>query len=177
SLLLPAVLMRCAHGWRAMPALRPALADVVKTVTAFTAAHSVTLSIAALGLVAPPARWVESAIAASVIAAALNNIVPVVHGRRWVLAGAFGLLHGFGFAGVLADLGLPTGARAMALAGFNLGVEAGQLVVVAVFLPFAYGVRRTVLYRRVILLGGSAMIAAVAAGWMAERWFDLKLFT
>jgi hypothetical protein len=87
------------------------------------------------------------------------------------------LIHGFGFASVLAELGLPRDTLLTALVGFNLGVEAGQLVVVAAFLPFAYSMRRTVLYRRVILLGGSAMIAAVAAGWMAERWFDLKLFT
>jgi len=175
SLLLPAVLARGAHGWQAMPALRPALADVVKTVTAFTAAHSVTLSAAALGLVAPPARWVESAIAASVIAAALNNIVPLVHGRRWVLACAFGLLHGLGFAGVLADLGLPAGARAMALAGFNLGVELGQLAIVVLFVPLAYHARTRRWYPRLVLRGGSLAIALLATVWLAERALDIQL--
>jgi hypothetical protein len=175
SLLLPAVLVRGAHGWQATPALRPALADVVKTVTAFTAAHSVTLSAAALGLVAPPARWVESAIAASVIAAALNNIVPLVHGRRWALACAFGLLHGVGFAGVLADLGLPAGARAMALAGYNLGVELGQLAIVALFVPLAYHARTRRWYPRLALRGGSLAIALLAAVWLAERALDIRL--
>lgn len=175
SLLLPAVMVRRAHGWHAMPALRPALADVVKTVTAFTAAHSITLSIAALGLVAPPARWVESAIAASVIAAALNNIFPLVHGRRWMLACGFGLLHGFGFAGVLADLGLPTGARAMALAGFNLGVELGQLAIVVLFVPLAYQARTRRWYTRLALHGGSLAIALLAAVWLAERALDIQL--
>ena len=93
-----------------------------------------------------------------------------------MVAFGFGLIHGFGFASVLADLGLPQDTLITALLGFNLGVEAGQLVVVAAFLPLAYSVRRTWLYRRAILLGGSATIAAVAAAWMAERWFDLKLF-
>lgn len=175
SLLLPAVLARGAGGWQAVPALRPALADVVKTVTAFTAAHSVTLSVAALGFVSPPSRWVESAIAASVIAAALNNVFPIVHGRRWVLACGFGLLHGFGFAGVLADLGLPAGARAMALAGFNLGVELGQLAIVALFVPLAFYLRASRWYTRLALHGGSLAIALLAALWLAERAFDIAL--
>jgi hypothetical protein len=175
SLLLPAVLVRGNGGWRATPALRPALADVVKTVTAFTAAHSITLSAAALGLLAPPARWVESAIAASVIAAALNNVFPLVQGRRWLLACGFGLLHGFGFAGVLADLGLPNGARALALAGFNLGVELGQLAIVALFVPLAWHARASRWYPRLALHGGSVAIALLAAVWLAERALDLRL--
>ncbi len=175
SLLLPAVLARGAHGWRPAPAWRPALADVVKTVTAFTVAHSVTLSAAALGFMSPPSRWVESAIAASVIAAALNNVFPLVHGRRWLLACGFGLLHGFGFAGVLADLGLPAGARAVALAGFNFGVEAGQLAIVALWVPLAYHVRTSPWYRRLALQGGSLAIALLATVWLAERAFDVQL--
>ena len=175
SLLLPAVLQRRQRRWHAATALRPALADVIKTVTAFTAAHSVTLSAAALGYATPPARWVESAIAASVIIAALNNVFPIVHGRRWLLACGFGLLHGFGFAGVLADLGLPAGARALALAGFNLGVELGQLAIVAAFVPLAYAARTSRWYPRLALYGGSLAIALLATVWLAERAFDLRL--
>lgn len=175
SLLLPAVLARGPHGWQAMPGLRPALADVIKTVTAFTTAHSVTLSAAALGFVSPPSRWVESAIAASVIAAALNNVFAIVHGRRWALACAFGLLHGFGFAGVLADLGLPPGARALALAGFNLGVELGQLAIVALFVPLAWYWRTRPWYTRLALHGGSVAIALLATVWLTERAFDIRL--
>jgi hypothetical protein len=83
-------------------------------------------------------------------------------------------VHGFGFASVLADLGLPQGALVLALVGFNLGVEAGQLAIVALFLPLAYALRRTWLYRRVIFVGGSALIALLAAVWLVERTLALK---
>ena len=144
-------------------------------VTAFTLAHSITLSLAVLGLVSLPSRVVESSIAASVLLAALNNVWPVFHGRRWMVAFAFGLLHGFGFASVLVDLGLPQGALAVALAGFNVGVELGQLTIVAVFLPLAYALRRSLFYRRAVLVGGSLLIALLAGVWLAERALDLKL--
>jgi hypothetical protein len=113
----------------------------------------------------------------SVLLAALNNISPLTHSRRWVAAFGFGLVHGFGFASVLADLGLQPGAMAASLVGFNLGVEIGQLAIVAVFLPLAWLLRRTVLYRRVVLLGGSGLIMLVAAIWLGERLFDLRLIT
>jgi hypothetical protein len=148
---------------------------VVKIVSAFTVAHSITLSAATLAIVHLPSRWVESAIAASVVLAALNNLFPVVQGRRWVVAFGFGLIHGFGFASVLADLGLPQGATVLALVGFNLGVEVGQLAVVAVFLPLAYGLRRSWVYERVVLVPGSVLIAMVALVWLVERAFNLKL--
>jgi hypothetical protein len=175
SLLLPAVLVREGRGWRAVGGLRAALADVLKIVTAFTVAHSLTLSLAALGVVALPSRWVESAIALSVLLAALNNVLPVARGRRWAAAFLFGLVHGFGFAGVLADLGLQPGALAASLVGFNLGVEIGQLAIVAAFLPLAWLLRSTWFYRRVVLVGGSGAIMLVAALWLGERLFDLKL--
>ncbi len=122
-----------------------------------------------------PSRPVESAIALSVMLAALNNLWPVVHARRWAVAFAFGLVHGFGFASVLADLGLPSGALLLALVGFNLGVELGQLMIVSAFLPLAFALRRTWTYRRIILDGGSAAIALIAAVWLVERAFDLRL--
>ena len=152
-----------------------AFCDVLRIVTAFTVAHSITLSLAVLGLVTLPSRLVESAIAASVVAAALNNIWPLVRGRRWMVAFLFGLVHGFGFASVLADLGLPQGALAVALLGFNVGVELGQLAIVAVFLPLAYALRRSWFYRRAVLVGGSLLIALLAAVWLVERVFELKL--
>jgi HupE / UreJ protein len=110
-----------------------------------------------------------------VVLAALNNVWPLVHGRRWAVAFAFGLIHGFGFASVLADLGLPQGTLLLALVGFNLGVEAGQLAIVAAFLPLAFALRRTAFYRRGVFVGGSLLIAALAAVWLAERGFNLKL--
>ena len=122
-----------------------------------------------------PSRLVESTIALSVALAALNNLRPVVTGRRWAVAFAFGLVHGFGFASVLTDLGLPQGALLLALVGFNLGVEVGQLAIVAAFLPLAYGLRGSWFYRRLVFTGGAAAIALVAAIWLVERVFDLKL--
>jgi hypothetical protein len=173
SLLLPAVVVHRGRSWEPSEGFRPAFADVLKTVTAFTVAHSLTLSLATLQLVTLPARISESAIALSVALAALNNLFPIVRGSRWIVAFCFGLVHGFGFASVLTDLGLPKGVLAVALVGFNLGVEVGQIAIVAAFLPVAYLVRRTWLYRRVVLVGGSGAIATVAALWFVERAFDL----
>lgn len=175
SLLLPAVLVWQGHGWRAAPDLRSTVIDVLKTVSAFTLAHSITLSLAALGVVSLPSRLVESVIAASVIAAALNNLAPIVRSRRWVGAFGFGLIHGFGFASVLADLGLPQGSLLLSLLGFNAGVELGQLAIVAAFLPLAYLLRATWFYRQVVLVGGSALIVLTACMWLSERAFDIKL--
>jgi hypothetical protein len=128
-----------------------------------------------LGVISLPSRLVESTIAASVVIAALHNVFPLFRERRWVMAFVFGLIHGFGFAGVLSDLGLPQDALILALIGFNLGVEAGQLAIVAVFLPLAFALRHTFIYRRIVLTGGSLVIAALALVWFAERAFDLKL--
>ena len=107
--------------------------------------------------------------------AALNNIFPLFRERRWVMAFVFGLIHGFGFASVLTDLGLPQNALVLALVGFNLGVETGQLAIVAVFLPLAFLLRHSWFYRRLVLLGGSILIAILAAVWLAERAFDFKI--
>ena len=175
SLLLPAVLLWRARQWQAAETFRAAFLDVFKIVTAFTLAHSITLTLATLGVVSLPSRWVESAIAASVVLAALNNVWPLVHGRRWTVAFGFGLVHGFGFASVLADLRLPREALVPALVGFNLGVEGGQLVIVALFLPLAFALRRTAFYRRAVMVGGSLVIAALAGVWLVERAFELKL--
>jgi hypothetical protein len=177
SLLLPAVLVREPLGWRSVQSFRPAFWDVFKIVTSFTVAHSITLSLATLGVVSIPSRVAESAIAASVVLAALNNVFPLVQGRRWMVAFAFGLIHGFGFASVLKDLGLPQGTLLLALVGFNLGVEAGQLAIVSVFLPVAYGLRQRWVYRRLIFIGGSWLIVLVAGTWLVERVFDLKLIS
>lgn len=177
SLLLPAVLRREAARWVPVPGFRQALCKTFVIVTAFTLAHSLTLTLASLELVALPARWVESAIAASVIAAALNNVYPVLERRLWMVAFLFGLIHGFGFASVLRDLGLPREGLVLALASFNLGVEAGQLAIVAALMPLAFAIRQTWLYRRLTLSAGSLLIVAVACVWLFERAFELRLFS
>ncbi len=177
ALLLPAVVTRRERKWQAVSAFKPALWDVLKIVTAFTLAHSITLTLATLQVISLPSRWVEATIAASVVIAALNNIFPLFRERRWLMAFGFGLIHGFGFASVLTDLGLPQGALVLALVGFNLGVEGGQLCIVAVFLPLAFALRRSWFYQRLVLLAGSVFIALLASIWLCERVFDLKLLT
>lgn len=175
SLLLPAVLVYSGRGWAPAPRFAAVFWEVLKVVTAFTVAHSITLTLAALAVLELPSRLVESVIALSVVLAALNNLKPLVLARRWAVAFGFGLVHGFGFASVLADLGLPREALLISLVGFNLGVEAGQLAIVCLFLPAAYLARRSWTYRRLVFAGGSAAIALIAAVWMVERIFDLKL--
>jgi hypothetical protein len=166
------------HGqWQASPRFTPVFWDVLKVVTSFTVAHSITLSLAALEVISLPSRLVESTIALSVVLAALNNVRPVIAEKRWMMAFLFGLVHGFGFASVLADLGLPRDALLLALVGFNLGVEAGQLAIVAAFLPLAYALRSTNFYRRGVMTGGSLLIALIALVWMLERVFDLSILT
>lgn len=174
-LLMPAVLIREKGRWQGVLGFRPAFWDVLKIVTAFTVAHSITLSFATLGLVQLPSRWVESAIAASVILAALNNIIPFFKGRLWTVAFVFGLIHGFGFASVLMDLSLPKSALLLALVGFNVGVEVGQLVIVSAFVPLAFGMRHSWFYQRMTLALGSLLIMTVASIWLLERVLNIKL--
>ena len=192
SLLLPAVLVfsknetvrpELVEGFRQaqperkhlMPAesFWGAFKEVLKVVTAFTLAHSITLSLAALGYISLPSRLVESVIAASIIVAAISNIRGNLDTKRWVMAFGFGLIHGFGFASVLADLGLPQNALVTALIGFNVGVELGQLAIVAVFLPLAFWLRSTKFYQVGIFKWGSVLIALLALYWFVQRAFDL----
>jgi HupE/UreJ protein len=176
SLLLPSVFVFTNNKWGPAERFRDTFWDVFRVATSFTVAHSITLSLAALSIIQLPSRLVESTIALSVVLAALNNIWPLVHGRRWMVAFGFGLIHGFGFASVLADLGLPRNALLVALVGFNVGVELGQLAIISVFLPAAYALRGTWAYRRIVFIGGSAAIVLVAGTWLFERAFDVKLY-
>jgi hypothetical protein len=175
ALLLPSVLKREPDGWRVVDHFRPALVNVVRIVTAFTVAHSTTLTLATLGILRLPARLVESTIAMSVILAALNNIRPIFPERGWIVAFCFGLVHGFGFANALVDLGLAGGTIALALVGFNLGVEAGQLAIVAIFVPLAFAWRNSWVYRELTFRFGSGVIVLLAATWMVERVLAIKV--
>ncbi len=175
ALLLPAVLRHKDGRWREPDALRPATVRILKIVTAFTLAHSVTLSLAALDWVRLPARLVEPLIAASIIAAALNNLRPWFGGREWIVALGFGLVHGFGLAGGLIEFGLKGESLVLALFGFNVGVELGQMTIVAIFLPLAFVLSRSFYYRTVALKFGSVAVMGVAAVWMAERIFNFKV--
>jgi len=169
-LLFVLALVLLVRGWKRL----------VGTITAFTVAHSITLAAATLGFVSVPGPPVEACIALS-IAFVASEIVRARQGNPgmaehwpWLVAFTFGLLHGFGFAGALAELGLPQGALAWSLLGFNVGVELGQLAIVALFLPVAFALRSTRFYREAVLIGGSVLIVGVALLWFAERAFGIE---
>ncbi|ALV07185.1 HupE/UreJ family protein [Roseateles depolymerans] len=174
-LLLPAVLRRDAGHWVPAQAWRPAVGRVVAVVTAFTVAHSITLGLAVFDVVQPPSRWVESLIALSVLLAALNNLRPVVVDSTWRFTFVFGLVHGFGFASALKDLGLSRSELAAPLVLFNLGVEAGQLAIVSLVVPIAWWARRWSGYRRWVLRAGSVLVAGIAAVWLVERLLEVQI--
>jgi hypothetical protein len=169
SLLLPAVLVRRDRRWEPVETFRPAWVAVLKIVTVFTLAHSITLWLAVMQYVTLPGRMVEATIAFSIVITAIHNLYPILPVSGWAIAFVFGLVHGFGFANVLLDLGLSNVTLAVALLGFNVGVELGQLAIVAVFLPLALLMRRTGFYRRAVLSGGSVLIGGIAVLWMIER--------
>jgi hypothetical protein len=169
ALLLPAVLVGGRERWQPAAAFRPVLREVLRLVTAFTAAHSLTLSLAALGFVHVPSRLVESGIALSVLVSALVNLWPSAPRLGAFLAFGFGLVHGLGFASALSDLGSDATTRLVTLVGFNLGVELGQLAIVALFLPFAFALRGSAVYQRGLVGAGSLAVAGLASIWLAER--------
>jgi hypothetical protein len=118
---------------------------------------------------------VESVIAFSIIVVALNNLYPVFKEGKWIIAFLFGLIHGFGFASVLMDIGLPKESLLISLFSFNLGVEIGQMAIVLAFLPIAYKLRSSLGYQKAVLIIGSIAITILAFIWFIERVFNLKL--
>ena len=153
--------------------------QLVQVVTAFTAAHSITLALSTLGVVTLPQRPVEAVIALSILflavelargtsgAASAREQRSALARSPWAIAFGFGLLHGFGFAGALADIGLPEQARAMALLLFNVGVEIGQLAVVGLLLALLYGLRA----RRAALPAIAAQVPIYVMGTVSAYWF------
>ncbi|TWU00116.1 hypothetical protein Pla108_10600 [Botrimarina colliarenosi] len=175
ALLLPAVLFRQEGRWEPVQNFRPACWGVLKIVSVFTLAHSITLWLAVMEYATPPSQLIESTIALSIVVTALHNLYPVLRISNWAIAFLFGLVHGFGFANVLIDLGLSQASLAVALLGFNVGVELGQMAIVLVFLPLAYLTRGTWFYRWVVLRGGSVLVAVIAAIWFYERAFNAEI--
>ena len=184
ALLLPAVLLPPAplhptSTWygteRAARTLPSVLLEVLKVVTAFTLAHSLTLTLAGLSLVSLPPRLTESVIALSVLFAAALNLRSGDNVPRWTMAFAFGLIHGFGFASALGELDASGSTLALTLLGFNVGVEFGQLACVAAFIPLAFLLRHRRWYRSIAVRGGSVAIALLAGLWFTERAFEVSL--
>ena len=148
--------------------------QLVRIVTAFTVGHSITLALAALDIVTVPADIVEPAIAMSVVYVGVDNLVARPGGRdvRGWIALAFGLIHGFGFASVLKEIGLPGTALGWSLFSFNLGVEIGQLIVVVIVTALLGAVRRkSDRLARWIALAGSTIVIVAGAYWFIERVF------
>jgi hydrogenase/urease accessory protein HupE len=143
---------------------------LVAVVTAFTIAHSVTLSLAVLDVVQLPSRFVESAIALSIAWVALENLVIDETRGRWRITFVFGLMHGFGFASVLREMHLPRAGLIASLVAFNLGVEAGQLVVVTITYPLVAVIERS-RHRRMLVGLASGAILVMALWWFGERAF------
>jgi hypothetical protein len=169
-LLLPSVLRNDAGRWQVASNPRAVMRDLLLIVTAFTLAHSVTLGLAATGTVSVPTRPIEIAIALSIVIAGLLNLAPRIARLRLPLAFAFGLVHGFGFANALAELGAGGAPVVPMLAGFNLGVEVGQLAIVAVVLPLLLWLRRLPLYPSRLMPAASVLTAIAGAIWVMERW-------
>ncbi|MEO6065888.1 MAG: HupE/UreJ family protein [Lysobacterales bacterium] len=169
SLLLSVALTRREGRWQRTGTLGQSFRRAGGLVTAFTLAHSLTLTLAALGLVTPVGRWIEAAIALSVTLAALNNVWPVIVRRLWLLALGFGLVHGFGFAGALGEIGVPRDARLTALFAFNFGVELGQLGIAAIALPLIHALSAWRHYVRSVMIPLSLLIAALGAWWLLQR--------
>ncbi len=169
-LLLPSVLRNDSGRWQVAANPRAVMRDLLLIVTAFTLAHSVTLGLAATGAVTVPTRPIEIAIALSIVVAGLLNLVPRISQLRLPVAFAFGLVHGFGFANVLAELGAGGVPVVPMLAGFNLGVEVGQLAIVAVVLPLLLWLRRLPIYPRRLMPAASLVTAIAGAIWVMQRW-------
>jgi len=169
-LLLPGVLKnKGSEGWRATSTLRETAADLLRIVTAFTLAHSITLALAATETVQVPVRPIEIAIALSIVIAGLLNLFPAAARARLALAFGFGLIHGFGFANALAELGTQGARLIPTLAGFNVGVELAQIALVAVVLPLLLKARNSVFYAGRFMPAASLAAAMAGAAWLAAR--------
>ena len=175
ALLISSVMQRDERRWQPVARFRSALLNVVKVVTLFTIAHTITLSLATLEIFTLPGRLVESVIALSIILVALDIIFPLFKQKIWLVVFTFGLFHGFGFASVLLDLGINGGYTFLTLFGFNLGVELGQLVIVLVAFPLLYLIRKIPYYARIAMPGGAAVLIIVAGYWFIERAFNVDL--
>lgn len=160
--------------WYPVKRFKPAFLYIVKVITFFTIAHTITLSLASLQIINLPSRMVEAVIALSIGLAAYHNIRPIFKGKDWVIAFVFGLFHGFGFASVLGDLGLTSEFLTYSLLGFNVGVELGQLVIIFMIFPILYLIRKTKAYPK-ILVYGSVVLIIISLYWFTERAFDINM--
>jgi hypothetical protein len=173
ALLLPAPLLACGGRWGESATVRQSVLQILRIVTAFTLGHSVTLALAAFGVVYVPSRPVEVLIAVSILASAIHAIRPIFPGREAVIAASFGLIHGLAFATALSNLGFGGWYRLVSILGFNLGIESMQLLVVAATMPSLLLFSRTRAYS-VVRIGGAAFAGVASAGWIVERLLGVR---
>jgi len=185
ALILPAVVRRRsevedvtnqdnANDWVPVAKFKPAFLYIIKIITFFTIAHSITLALAALGFINLSSRVVESIIAISIALAALHNIIPIFKAKEWLIAFGFGLFHGFGFASVLGEKGLSGDFMVLSLLGFNVGVELGQVLIICMIFPVLFILRTLKIYPPIIKYGSMVLIF-ISIYWFIERGFEVDL--
>ena len=173
ALLLPAPLLAAGGRWGGYAGRRASLRRIVKVVTAFTLGHSLTLVLGALGLVRLPSALVESAIALSILVSALHALVPVFRGREALIAGGFGLVHGLAFASTLVGFGFDPVTMVVSVLGFNLGIEAFQLLLIVLTMPPLVILARTPRLYAPLRIGGAVLTGVAAGAWFLERAFGM----
>jgi hypothetical protein len=145
------------------------ISDLLRVVTSFTIAHSITLGLATLHVVTVSPRIIEPLIAVTIVVSALFNLFPALARLRLTLAFSFGLIHGFGFALALSEISQATGRLIALLAGFNIGVELAQLSVVLLVAPAIVLARHSQIYATRLMPAASLSVAVSGLGWLAVR--------
>jgi hypothetical protein len=168
ALLLPAPLLALGSRWVGFAGARRSLLQILKVVTAFTIGHSITLALAALGLVRVSTHPIEVLIAISILVSAIHALRPLFPGREALIAAFFGLIHGLAFAATLEELGLGRWERVAGILAFNLGIETMQLIAVAAIMPSLVLLSRLRSYS-VIRIGGALFAGVASVGWIVER--------
>jgi hypothetical protein len=171
ALLLPAPLLASGSRWTEFAGLRNSAQKILRVVTAFTVGHSMTLTLAALGVVLVPSRPIEVLIAISILVSSIHAVRPIFPGREPILAACFGLVHGLAFAATLGQLGLDGWTRLANVFAFNIGIETMQLIVVAATMPSLVLMSRTGRYSA-LRIGGALFAGFASIGWIVERWLN-----
>ncbi len=173
-LLIPSVLI-FRNGWHPTNGFLSSLWRILKIATMFTLAHSITFSLAGLGILPlPPSKFVEAIIAISIAIAAVHSIRPVFPNKEWLIAFAFGLFHGMGFATLVEGLDVSRSTQLVSLLGRNIGIEIGQVGVIVACFPALYLLRRTRFYLPFLKVTAVVM-SVIAIGWMVERLAEFDL--
>lgn len=174
-LLFVAVLMifaafhRSETGWKPLDGFGASALQTLAILTAFTLAHGVTLTLSLFHFIDAPARYVEPAVAATIMGAAIDNLLPLLSFARWTIAFGFGLVHGLAFATALGPMRLSTSGSLLALAGFNGGVELGQITVAALLMPLVFTARRKSVYVSFVAPALTALAFLLALLWFIDR--------